>query len=107
MSYGVGAASEWRDVLHEAAKGVLLLAVLERLHLTRSVAFLEVRPAMWDLPPAPRLTHDAPLAGPAGVRPGQEHIDYLSCQALLFQRPGLSFWGQVQLLFAYKMRVSD
>ena len=38
---GMGAAAEWKDILKEAAKGVLILAILERLHLTRPVSWLE------------------------------------------------------------------
>ena len=43
MSYGVGAASEWKDVLVEAAKGIVILVILERLCLTRRVSWFEVR----------------------------------------------------------------
>jgi hypothetical protein len=47
ISYGVGAASEWKDIAIEAAKGVLLLAILETLMLSRPVAWLEARPSGW------------------------------------------------------------
>ena len=45
VSYGVGSAAEFRDVAQEAAKAVALLAVLERLYLTRNINWLEVRAA--------------------------------------------------------------
>lgn len=41
ISYGIHLASEWREVLIEAAKAALLLAVLERLMLTPPVTWLE------------------------------------------------------------------
>ena len=43
ISYGVGAATEWQDIVKEAIKGAIVLAVLERLHMTRHVNWLEVR----------------------------------------------------------------
>ncbi len=45
VSYGIGAAAEWQDILKEAAKGLLVLAILERVHLTRPVHWLEARAA--------------------------------------------------------------
>jgi hypothetical protein len=41
LSYGVGAAAEWQDIAKEAAKGVVVLAILESLVLTRPVSWLE------------------------------------------------------------------
>jgi hypothetical protein len=41
VSYGLGAAAEWQDVAKEAAKGVIILAILETLVLTRPVSWLE------------------------------------------------------------------
>jgi hypothetical protein len=43
VSYGIGAASEWRDVAKEAARSLLLLVLLETLLLSRPVSWLEVR----------------------------------------------------------------
>ena len=43
VSYGVGAASEWKDIGKEAAKAAVILVILERLHLTNPVACLEAR----------------------------------------------------------------
>ena len=37
----MGAAAEWQDILKEAVKGMVILAILERLHLTRPVNWLE------------------------------------------------------------------
>ena len=41
VSYGVGAAAEWKDIATEAAKTILILAILERMHVTKSVSWLE------------------------------------------------------------------
>ena len=38
---GMGAAAEWQDILKEVVKGMVILAILERLHLTRPVNWLE------------------------------------------------------------------
>jgi hypothetical protein len=36
VSYGLNGATEWKDILVEAAKGALILAILERLCMTRN-----------------------------------------------------------------------
>ena len=77
VSYGVGAASEWQDIVKEAATGVIILAILERLHFTRPVSWLE------------------------------DHVDYLSVQALLFEEKSLSLFQQTRLMFEYRKRISD
>ena len=41
VSYGIGAAAEWQEVAKEAAKTIFILAILERLHVTRTVSWLE------------------------------------------------------------------
>ena len=38
---GIGAASEWQDICKEAAQALLILIILERLHLRRTVSWLE------------------------------------------------------------------
>ena len=77
VSYGMGAAAEWQDILKEAGKALLLLVILERLYMTRPVTWLE------------------------------QHVDYLSCQALLFRHTGLSLLQQARLLYTYKRRITD
>ena len=77
VSYGVGAAAEWRDIAEEAAKAIVLFVILERLHLTRPVSWLE------------------------------EHIDYLSVQSLLFEEERISLYQQTRLLFEYRHRITD
>ena len=48
ISYAVGAASEWQDIVKEAIKGAIVLAILERLLMTRNSNWLEVRAATTD-----------------------------------------------------------
>jgi hypothetical protein len=43
ISYGMNAATEWKDIAIEAVKGTIILIILERLFLTRNSAWLEVR----------------------------------------------------------------
>ena len=57
VSYGVGAAAEWKDIGKEAAKAALILVILERLHLTNPVAWLEAR--------AHKAQHCSPLPDPS------------------------------------------
>jgi hypothetical protein len=41
ISYGMGQASQWSDILSEVFKGLVVLAILERLQLTRHGSWLE------------------------------------------------------------------
>ena len=77
VSYGVGAASEWKDIAKETAQGLVILFILERLYLTRPVSWIE------------------------------DHVDYLSLQALFFRDAGLSMMQQFRLLYTFKRRISD
>ena len=77
MSYGVGAAAEWKDIIQQVVQTIIIMAIIERLHLTNSVSWLE------------------------------EHIDYMSTQALLFEHVGLSFFQQTRLFTAFRTRLSD
>jgi hypothetical protein len=77
VSYGVGAATEWREVARQALTAIAVLAVAERLHLTRPVSWLE------------------------------DHVDYVSTSALLLEHGGLSFFQEVRLLFTFRRRLSD
>jgi hypothetical protein len=41
VSYGMNVASEWRDVFIESMKGAVILAMLERLYVTRTASWFE------------------------------------------------------------------
>ena len=47
VSYGLGQASQWQDILQEVLKGLIILAILERLQLTRHGEWLEEVRATW------------------------------------------------------------
>ena len=68
-----------QDIVQEALKGAIIMAIMERLFLTRNANWLE------------------------------EHIDYLSLNALMFeqQRAGLGFVGQVRLFFRHTRRLDS
>ena len=76
VSYGMNAATEWKEIGREALKAAIVLAIMERLFLTRNSSWLE------------------------------EHLDYYSLQALLFKRAGLSIWQQTKLFFSHTKRLS-
>ena len=73
----MNAAQEWKAVLQEAAKAALLLALLERLCLTRNATWLEA----W--------------------------IDYASLQALMFKRGSLTVVQQTRIMLTHTKRLSD
>jgi hypothetical protein len=56
-------------------------------------------------PPARATLSDALFD--ADYYPRQEHIDYLSIQALLFQHKKLSLFRQTKLFFSFRKRLSD
>jgi hypothetical protein len=94
----MGAAAEWKEIVKEALKGLVILAVLERLQLTRPVNWLEeVRCLTAALCPPLVLT----------CRLCLQHIDYYSVQALLFQEKELNLWQQTKLFFSYRSRIAD
>ena len=80
ISYAVGAASEWQDIVKEAIKGAIVLAVLERLLLTRHANWLEVRasPAAARIGRAVRCFVAAPQCLPA-LPPELRHLSPCAC----------------------------
>lgn len=41
ISYGLNSVSEWKDVFIESMKGAIVLAILERLYITRATSWFE------------------------------------------------------------------
>ena len=104
VSYGVGAAAEWKDIATEAAKTIVILAILERMHVTKSVSWLEdVRTLLEALM---RALLELNRSADARVLPLQ-HIDYMSTQALLFQHVGLNMYQQTKLFYTFRTRICD
>ena len=71
------AATEWQDIVKEAVKGAVVLAILERLQLTSNSNWVE------------------------------ELIDYYSINAVLFRRTATGLLGQLRLFFRFTRRVAD
>ncbi len=63
-------------ILTEAAKSILVLFVLERLYLTQHITWLE------------------------------DHVDYLSLQALLYRRDDLTLAQQVNIILKHSKRLA-
>ena len=100
VSYAVGAASEWQDIAKETAKGLIILAVLERLHITRPLSWLEVR--------ACQRAFRQREASHARAQSPQDHLDYLSVQALLFRENGrLNAFQASKLIYSFRRRIGD
>ena len=103
VSYGIGAANEWRDVARQAAIAVAVVAIAERMHLTRPVSWLEDQCV-------PRLGYCGPSACTdlrAHIHSATRSIDYMSTSALLLEHGGLSFFQELRLLFTFRRRLSD
>ncbi len=112
-------ARDAQDVLVQAAKGAIILAVLERLLMTKPSNWLEVRRAarLARRRQIVRLTHawtfacvssDAcPLTDARCASSQQEHIDYLGIQALLFKHTSMGFFAQLRVFFAHTKRIAD
>lgn len=76
VSYGLQSASEWRHIFIAALKAALVIAILERLYLTKPSEWLE------------------------------EAIDYYSLQAVLFKQHSVGFAGQIGTFFRFTKRVN-
>jgi hypothetical protein len=103
-----------QDIVIEALKGALILAILERLCLTRNSTWLEARAiddACAHVCPAAaccKCSHAAHRARFLHLHSAkQEHIDYLSVQSLLFQQNTLGIAGQLKLFFTHTRRLKD
>jgi hypothetical protein len=77
ISYGLNCATEWRGIIIEAAKGAFVLAVLERLCLTRAQPWLE------------------------------DAVDYESLKALMFSRADAGHIAQIRTMYAHTKRISQ
>ena len=77
IGYALDNASEWQEVAKTAAKAALILVILDMLRITKNRPWFE------------------------------EHVDFVSIQALLFNGAARSWWQQTALLVRYQARVSD
>ena len=73
----MGQATQWQDILEEVLKGLIILAILERLQMTRHGSWLE------------------------------EHLDFLSLQAQLFGATLYTYRQQVAFFLDSQRRIAD
>jgi hypothetical protein len=73
VSYGLNQVTEWQDILKEAFKAIFILLILERLFLSSPVGWLE------------------------------DHVDYLSVQAVLMQHK-IGIVGRIRAHLRYSSR---
>ena len=94
-------ASEWQDVIKTAVQAALVLVILDLLRITRC---------------APATRTPAHRGGRTGRSPArsrrdrpwlEEHIDFVSVQALLFNGAARNWWQQTRLLVRYQSRMVD
>jgi hypothetical protein len=111
ISYGMNAATEWKDIVVEALKAAVILAVLERLCFTRNSSWLEVRRGAVCVQRSGACARGAFVRHRCMircfVRTTQEHIDYISLQALLFREASLTLVQQTRLFFSHTKRLSS
>jgi hypothetical protein len=77
VSYGISSAAEWQQIVVAALKGALVLAILERLCLTRPLQWLE------------------------------EAVDYYSLHALLLSDPSAGLTGAIRTFYSHTKRLED
>ncbi len=70
-------ASQWKDVLQDAATGIVLLIVLDSLRVTRNRVWFE------------------------------EYADFVSVQSMLFAGATRNWWQQTAMLVRYQNRVQE
>ena len=118
VSYALDNCSEWQDVLigvqarasqacelfdtprAEASKVALILIVLDVLHITKDRQWFEARGLTC------AFVAFCPFLRPA-VCLAQEHIDFVSIQAMLFNGAARSWWQQTRVLVRYQTRMTD
>jgi hypothetical protein len=77
VSYGLSSAAEWQQIVTEALKGALILAILERMCLTGASEWLE------------------------------EALDYYSLQALFIHDHSVSLRKRIHIYYEHTKRLSD
>ena len=77
IGYGMNSASEWQEVAKTALKTAVVLVVLDLLRVTRNSKWFE------------------------------EHVDFVSVQAVLFNGAARSWWQQTHTLVKLQARLTD
>ena len=94
----MNSASEWQEVAKTALKTAVILVILDLLRVTRNSTWFEVCSLLLRPPVLLSLT---PLAAP------QEHVDFVSVQAVLFNGAARSWWQQTHTLVKLQARLTD
>ena len=76
-SSGMDNATEWQEVFKTAAKTALILVILDLLRLSKNATWFE------------------------------EHVDFVSMQAVLFNGAARSWWAQTRTLVRLQARLTD
>jgi len=98
VSYALDNCSEWQDVAIEACKVALILVILDLLRFTKDRPWFEVRASFW-LCSLAILLLTLPFA--------QEHVDFVSIQAMLFNGAARNWWQQTRVLIRFQTRMCD
>ena len=77
IGYGMDNATEWQEVLKTAAKTALILVILDLLRLSKNASWFE------------------------------EHVDFVSMQAVLFNGAAKSWWQQTRQLVRMQARLTE
>ena len=77
VGYALNNASEWQDVFITACKAALLVVILDALRLTKNSSWFE------------------------------EHVDFVSMQAVLFNGAARSWWSQTHTLVRLQARLTE
>jgi hypothetical protein len=77
IGYGMDNATEWQEVLKTAAKTALILVVLDMLRLSKNADWFE------------------------------EHVDFVSMQAVLFNGAAKNWWAQTRTLVRLQARLTE
>jgi hypothetical protein len=100
VSYALDNCSEWQDVLIEACKVALILVVLDVLRITKDRVWFEAR----DVERGPVCVWV--FLKPLSYRT-QEHVDFISIQAMLFNGAARNWWQQTRVLVRFQARMID
>jgi len=85
-------------VLKTAAKTALILVVLDLLRLSKNASWFEVRKSV-------EARHLQLFLTPCAAQ--QEHVDFVSMQAVLFNGAARSWWAQTATLVRLQSRLVD
>lgn len=103
IGYGMDNATEWQEVFKTALKTAVVLVILDLLRLSKNATWFEVRH-----PNRRRCEFRASgLKQPDASCRAQEHADFVSMQAVLFNGAARSWWSQTRTLVRLQSRLTE